>query len=141
MPEISFNPPPDRDVRRSVRAMVPWWRRATAWLADFHKFATTLVAVAGTTVAIHVWLKGLITRAELDLAVDAAVTKATEKALLDVRGDLAIIKTNTGGLPQWRGETTEKVVKLEEKASVAAKDAQKANDRIDTYLINARGHR
>lgn len=121
--------------------MVPWLRRLMAWLSDFHKFVTTVAAIAAVSIAVHVWLKGLITRAELDLAVDAAVQKATEKALLDIRGDLAIIKTNTGGLPQWRGETSEKLIALDGKASAAAKDATKANDRIDTYLANARGHR
>jgi hypothetical protein len=139
--DISFHPPPDPDERRSLRAVMPWWRRLFAWLSDFHRFATTLIAVAGTTIAVHVWLKGLITRAEMDLAVEAAVTKATEKALLEVRGDLAIIKTNTGGLPEWRGDTSKRVISLEEKVSSASKDAQKANDRLDTYLINARGSR
>jgi len=121
--------------------MVPWWRRLLAWLSDFHRFVITLLAISAGTTAIHVWLKGLITRVELDLAVDAAVTKATKDAFLEVRGDLAIIKTNTGGLPQWRGETSGKVIALEEKVSAAGKDAAKANDRLDTYLVNARGHR
>lgn len=139
--DISFHPPPDRDERRSMRAMVPWHRRVIAWLSDFHKFVTTLVGIAVTSIAIHVWLKGLITRKELDVAVEASVTKSVAAALVDVRTDLAIIKTNTGGLPEWRKETTEKVIALDQKTSAATKDASKANDRIDTYLINARGPR
>jgi len=139
--DISFHPPPDPRDRKVARAMVPWWRRLFAWVGDFHKFVITLLAISAGTTAVHVWLKGLITRAELDLAVDAAVQKATKDAFLEVRGDLAIIKTNTGGLPLWRGETSAKVIALEKDVSAAGKDAQKANDRLDTYLVNARGHR
>lgn len=138
--DISFHPSPDPDERRSMRAIVPWWRRAWAWIADFHKFAVTLVTISGTTIGAHVWLKGLITRKELDVAVEAAVTKATKDALLEVRGDLAIIKTNTGGIGEWRAETTAKIIKLDEHVSAATKDATKANDRIDIFL-DKRNHR
>jgi hypothetical protein len=138
--DISFHPR-DPEERRSVRAMVPLHRRVIAWLADFHKFVITLVSIAATTVAIHVWLKGLITRKEMDVAVEASVSKAVAAAFVDIRTDLAIIKTNTGGLPEWRGETTAKVIKLEEKVGVAITQADKANGRIDQYLVNARGAR
>jgi hypothetical protein len=120
--------------------MQPRWRRVLGWLADFHKFVITLASIAGTSVAIHVWLKGLITRAELDVAVEAAVTKATDKVLLDVRADLAIIKMNTGGLKEWRGDTTTKVIALEQGLTIAQKLAEKNESRIDTYLA-ARGPR
>ena len=135
--DISFHPSPDPNERRSLRAMVPWHRKALAWLADFHKFAITVASIAATTIAVHVWLKGLIARKELDVAVEAAVTKATA----EIRGDLAIIKTNTNGIPAWRGDTSDKLIALDSKATAAVKDATKANDRIDAYLINARGHR
>jgi hypothetical protein len=133
--DISFHPPPDPEERRSLRAIVPWWRRFTAWLADFHKFVTTLVAVAGTTIAVHVWLKGLITRKELELAVDAAVTKS----MAEVKGDLATIKTNTGGLPDWRGETARRLGKAEDKLVEVEKQTDKNERRIDTYIAIQRG--
>lgn len=139
--DISFHPAPDPDERRSVRAMMPWWRRAIGWLREYPKFLATLVAISGANTAIHVWFKGLITRAELDVAVEAAVTEATKKTLADVRGDLAIIKTNTSGIPEWRGETTKKVVALEEKAATATHRAETAHARIDQYLTSVRGPR
>jgi hypothetical protein len=134
--DFSFRPPPDPDERRSVRAMVPWWRRLVAWAGDFHKFVVTGIAICGTTVVIHVWLKGLITRAELDVAVAASVTTATEKVLLEIRGDLAIIKMNTAGLPDWRGSTTAKVIALEQQIAGAQRLAEKNENRIDTYLTS-----
>jgi hypothetical protein len=137
--DISFHPPRDPEERRSVRAMVGGVRRFFGWLGDFHKFVVALVSVATLTIGAHVWLKGLITRKELEVAVEAAVTKATRDALLEVRGDLEIIKTNTGGIKDWRGETTEKLIKLDERATAATKEATKANDRIDAYL-DKRGH-
>jgi hypothetical protein len=133
--DISFNPPPDRDDRRSMRAMVPRLRRAVAWIADFHKFVITLAGIATATVGAHVFLKGLITRKELDLAVESAVTKA----LADVRADLAIIKTNTGGIPEWRGDMTTRVISLEQRISIAHKLAEKNESRIDTYLTTRVG--
>jgi len=137
--DISFHPPPDPEERRSVRAMVGRVRRVFGWLGDFHKFVVTLVSVATLTVGAHLWLKGLITRKELEVAVEAAVTKSTKDALLQIRGDLDIIKTNTGGVKEWRGATTEKLIGLERDLSIATKDATKANDRIDAYL-DKRGH-
>jgi hypothetical protein len=134
--DISFHPPPNRDDRRSLRAMVPWWRRGWAWISDAHRFVVTVIAVCGTTIVIHVWLKGLITRAELDVAVAASVTTATDKVLLEIRGDLAIIKMNTAGLPDWRGSTTAKVIALEQQVAGAQKLAEKNENRIDTYLTS-----
>jgi hypothetical protein len=136
--DISFHPPPDHEARRSMRGMIPWWRRLAAWLGEFHKFVSTIVAIAAVTIAIHVWLKGLITRSELDLAVEAAVSKTTDRVLLDIRGDLAIIKTNTGGLPEWRGVTTAKVSRLEDRTADALKLAEKNEGRIDIYLTSRR---
>lgn len=132
--DLSFYPSPDPDDRKSVRAMQPWWRRAWAWLSSYPKFVGTLLAISATNTAVHVWFKGLITRAELDVAVAAAVTEATKRTLAEIRGDLAIIKTNTGGLPEWRGETTKKVADLEKDTRAATHEAEKANQRIDTYL-------
>lgn len=133
--DLSFHPPPDPDERRSMRAIVPWWRRLTAWLSDFHKFVTTLIAIAGTTIAVHVWLKGLITRKELELAVDSAVTNA----MVGVKGDVAIIKTNVGGLPDWRGETTRRIGDIEVKLSSVEKQTDKNERRLDTFISTARG--
>lgn len=134
-------PPPDREERQSVRAMMPWWRRAVAWLGEFHRFVMTLLAISGITIAIHVWLKGLITRAELDVAVAAAVAEATKSTLAEVRGDLSVIKTNTAGIPEWRGETTKKVVALERDTAAALHEGEKANARIDQYFTSVRGSR
>jgi hypothetical protein len=139
--DISFHPPRDPDERRSVRAMVPWWRRAWAWLSSYPKFVTTLLAITGANTVVHAWFKGLITRKELDVAVAAAVSKATEQTLAEVRGDLAIIKMNTGGLPDWRAKTTEKVVALEKDTATATHRAETAHQRIDQYLTSVRGQR
>jgi len=124
-----------------MRAMMPWWRRAWAWLKEYPKFVATLLAISGANTAIHVWFKGLITRAELNVAVEAAVTEATKKTLADVRADLEIIKTNTAGIPDWRGETTKKVVALERDTAAATHRAETANQRIDQYLTSIRGPR
>lgn len=131
MPEISFVPPPDPDERKSLRAMRPWWKRLGAFVAD----VKVVIGICAATVAAHAWLRGLITRAELNVAVEAAVMKATA----EMRADIDTIKKNTGGLPDWRGETTTRVGKLEEKVGESTRLANKANDRIDAYL-DKRGH-
>lgn len=130
---ISFDPGPD--PREEARAFQPWWRRLGAWLAHFHKFVTVLVSVAGMTIAIHVWLKGLITRGELDLAVQAAVEKALMKTMLDVRSDLAVIKNSTGDLPAWRGDVTGRLAKVETKADGNAEASRAVTERVDRYLM------
>jgi hypothetical protein len=104
---ISFSPEPD--PREEARAFKPRWRRAWDWVTNLHKFALTLAAIGGTTLAGHAWLKGLITRKELELAVAAAVQ--TEFAT--IKGDLETIKTNTGGLPEWRGDISIRLAKVE----------------------------
>lgn len=134
--DISFHPE-DPDERKSMRGMLPWWRRLTAWLSDFHKFVTTLIAIAATTIAVHVWLKGLITRSELELAVDSAVTNA----MAGVKGDVAIIKTNVGGLPDWRAETTRRIGVVEVKLGTVEKQGDKTEHRLDTFISTARGAR
>jgi hypothetical protein len=123
--------------RRSIRAMQPLHRRIFGLIADVKVFA----GICAATIAGHAWLKGLVTRAEVNLAVKAEVTLQVKAALDEMRADLAIIKTNTGGLPEWRGQTSDRVVKLEEKADEAKHLATKANDRIDSYLVTVRIHR
>jgi hypothetical protein len=129
--EISFHPAPDPDDRKSIRAMLPWWKRFGAFVADVKVF----IGICAATLAAHAWIKGLVTRTEVDVAVEAAVIKATAQ----IRGDLETIKTNTGGLPEWRGETSKKIVAIEKDVAAVTKDATKANDRIDAYL-DKRGH-
>ena len=134
---ISFSPEPD--PREEAKRFAPWWRRLGAWLADFQKFVMVLVGISGTTIAIHVWLKGLITRAELDLAVQTAVEKAVTKAMLDVRSDVTDLKTATGGLGPFRASTSDRLANVEAKANVNSDQVTKLGDRFDRYL--ARGGR
>ena len=117
--------------------MLPWWKRLGGFVADVKVFIGICVA----TLAAHAWIKGLITRAELDLAVKAEVATQVKEALREVRVDLDIIKTNTGGIKEWRGATTEKLIGLERDSANAANEAKKANDRIDSYLVTVRIHR
>jgi hypothetical protein len=100
---------PEPDPRQEAEAFKPWWRRAGEWLGDFHKFVLTLIGISTVTLAAHAWLKGLITRRELDLAVQVAV----DKALVQVLSDLRDIKANTGGLPDWRGDVSIRLARVE----------------------------
>jgi hypothetical protein len=100
---------PEPDPREEARAFKPWWRRAWDWLNDAHKFLLTFGGICAATLAGHAWLKGLITRRELDLAVEVAVRQALAPAL----ADLTTIKTNTAGLPDWRGDVTVRLAKVE----------------------------
>lgn len=129
---ISFRPDPDPNQFK------PWWRRAVAWIGEFHKFATTLIAVAGVTVAVHVWLKGLITRAELDVAVQAATSKALVEMFSQMRADMETLKSNTGGLPAWRANVTERLGKVEDHASTNADQIVRVEARVDRFLTRAR---
>lgn len=104
---ISFMPEPD--PREEARKFKPWWRRAWEWANDAHKFLLTFGGICAATLAGHAWLKGLITRRELELAVQVAVDKALVQALSDLKD----IKTNTGGLPEWRGDVTVRLAKVE----------------------------
>lgn len=132
---LSFNPKPDPDQAR----MQPWWRRLGQWLGDFHKFATTLVVIAGATIGVHVWLKGLITRVELDVAVAAAVEKALAKTMADVKSDLETVKSNTGGLPAWRADVTIRLTTVEVNAHATAEQTRSVNERVDRYLMARAG--
>jgi len=123
--------------RRSMRVL-PWWRRAWAWIGDFHKFVVTLISIAGTTIVVHVWLKGLVTRAELEHSVEVAVEKAVRQALVDSRTDIEILKQRTGGVPEWRADVTDRLLKVEGKAAAAEKQGEKNEDRIDRYIAAAR---
>jgi hypothetical protein len=133
--KISFNPKTSDD---EARPFLTWPRRFVAWVTDFHKFVTALLAIAGLTIAIHVWLKGLITRKELEVAVEASVEKAVVKGLLEARTDIADLKTSTSGLPSWRQEVTVTIGKLDERLQAASKQGEKNERRIDAYLVVAR---
>ena len=80
--------------------MQPKWKQFLGWLGEFQKFAVTLISVATVSIAVHVWLKGLITRKELEVAVDASVRSAVVAVLTDVQVDVDLLKTRTGGLPE-----------------------------------------
>jgi hypothetical protein len=131
-------PPPSVEVvraeRQSIRAMMPWWRRFVAWVSDFQKFVIALSSIAAATVGIHVWLKGLITRAELEVAVEAAVEKAVIKTLLDVKTDVSDLKTNTSGLPAWRKEATTKLDQHDTRIGVVEHQEENLQGRFDKYL-------
>lgn len=129
---ISFRPDPDPDQFK------PWWRKLFAWLGDFHKFATTLVAIAGGTIVVHVWLKGLITRAELDMAVQAATQKALVEMFSQMRADMETLKSNTGGLPTWRADVTVRLGKVEDHAVTNADQIVRVEARVDRFLTRAR---
>lgn len=130
---ISFIPEPD--PREEARAFKPWWRRAWEWITDFHKFVLTFGGIAAATLAGHAWLKGLITRRELDLAVQVAV----EKALVQVLADLKDIKTNTGGLPEWRGDVTVRLAKVESDVSHDHEAIVRVQIQLDHQFV-IRGH-
>jgi hypothetical protein len=141
--EPPTDPPPSFEVaraqvvraeRQSIRAMMPWWRRFVAWVGDFHKFVIALISIASATVAIHVWLKGLITRAELEVAVEAATEKAVVKTLLDVKTDVSDLKTNTAGLPAWRKEATTKLDQHDTRIGVVEHQEENLQGRFDKYL-------
>lgn len=127
-----------RQAKREARALLPWGRRFIAWITDFHKFVTALVSIAAVTVAIHVWLKGLITRKELEIAVTAAVTTAVTQALLDMRTDVVKLKEDSAwmkdtakGLPEWK-------VSIETRVAATEHQGEKNEKRIDAYLVVAR---
>jgi hypothetical protein len=116
--------------RRSMR-ILPWWRRLSAWVQDFHKFVTALVSISAATVAAHVWIQGLVRRGE----VKEEVKKAVIEAMLQVRGDLSDVKDRAGAdLPQWRKRVDERLVSVEARADTGIKLADKANDRFDRYF-------
>lgn len=150
--DLSMPPPPPRPpridgpeeqlaTRRSIRAMQPKWKQFLGWLGEFQKFAVTLISVATVSIAVHVWLKGLITRKELEVAVDASVRSAVVAVLTDVQVDVDLLKTRTGGLPEWRAEVTIKLVNLEAKMGTVEKKGEKNEDRIDRYIVVSRGGR
>jgi hypothetical protein len=126
----SWPPPDDLQPRRSMR-ILPWWRRVSAWVQDFHKFVTVLLSVATATVAAHVWIQGLVRRGEVKDEVKAAVSEA----LREVHNDLTEVKDRTSAdLPRWRGKVDERLSKVEDKTTDAIKLADKANDRFDRYF-------
>lgn len=136
--KISFNPKPSGD---DARPFLPWWRRFVAWVSDFHKFVTALLAIAGLTIGIHVWLKGLITRRELEIAVEASVEKAVKEALRETGAKITDLKDKIAGdppLPQWRGETTTKIGNLDERVNAAKAQGEKNERRIDSYIARGR---
>jgi hypothetical protein len=116
--------------------MLPWWRRLSAWVTDFHSIVSKVAAIAVATVAIHVWIKGIVTRSELH----AEVKQAVIEALLDVNTDLLIAKERAAGIPAWRVQVDERLPKVEHQAAEAERIGQKANDRVDTYLDKKGGH-
>jgi len=138
----STDPPPSaeetRQAKKEARALLPWGRRFVAWVTDFHKFVTALVAISAMTIGVHVWLKGLITRKELEIAVEAAVEKAATRALLDVRTDVTKLKDDTSGLPTWRGDVTVTLSRIDTRLANAEHQGEKNEKRIDAYLVVAR---
>lgn len=129
---ISFRPDPDPNQFK------PWWRKLAAWLGDFHKFATTLLAIGGATIVIHVWLKGLVTRAELDMAVQAATQKALVETFSAMKADLETLKNNTGGLPTWRADVTQRLGKVEDHSAANGDQIVRVEARVDRFLTRAR---
>lgn len=127
-------PPPDEPPRRRMK-MLPWWRRLSAWLKDFHHFALTLVSVGGMTVAGHAWVRGLITKEQLATAVEEAV----RKAMVDQTTEIKTLKERTGGLPEWRSDFTKRLSDVELRAAAAERKGEKNEDRIDRYIARARG--
>jgi hypothetical protein len=107
-------------------------------VTDFHKFVTALLSISALTIGVHVWLKGLITRAELELAVEASVEKAVTKVLLDVRTDVANLKDATAGLPQWRSGVDVTLGKIDTRITAVEHQGEKNENRLNTYLVTAR---
>ena len=139
--ELTDPPPSEEDPRqakRDARALLPWGRRFVAWVTDFHKFVTALLSISALTIGVHVWLKGLITRAELELAVEASVEKAVTKVLLDVRTDVANLKDATAGLPQWRSGVDVTLGKIDTRITAVEHQGEKNENRLNTYLVTAR---
>jgi len=139
----TFPPPiPERTTLLDTRAILPWHRRFALWITDFHKFVTAVLGIAALTIVVHVWLKGLITRAELEVAVTASVEKAVTKVILKTQSDVSDIKDAIAGspaLPVWRGETTTKVEHLEERLATTKALGEKNERRIDSYIARRGG--
>jgi len=114
---------------------LPWWRRVGAWFADAHRVVGIVASLCTATIAAHLWIKGLVTRAE----VHAEVRQAVREAMVDVAADLAKMKQRTGDdFPPWRKRVDERLADVEKLSGDALEKGKKANDRIDQYLA-ARG--
>lgn len=131
--EPSDFPPPRSSVELPEKRpeFLPWWRRVSAWFAEAHRLVLTVSAICGATLAAHLWIKGLVTRAE----VHEEVRQAAREAMIDVAADLATMKGRTGDdFPPWRRRVDERLVDVEKTAADGVKLGQKANDRFDHYL-------
>jgi hypothetical protein len=123
---ISFTPEPD--PREEAKAFKPWWRRFVDWLTDAHSIVIKVSVVCGATLGAHAWLKAQV--------FDATVKKAVADEMLTIKVDLAELKANTGGLPAWRADVSDKISKLEDQTAHNTKDIVRVEGRVDQWLIS-----
>ncbi len=113
--------------RIEVQAAQPWYKRAWSWIADAHKLVTIFAAICGASVAAHAYIAGLITKDNLK----AEVTQAVAAAVLDTRARVTTLEDHTSGLPEWRRDTSEKVVRQDERIRAVEKLSEKTEARLD----------
>jgi len=125
-PASQVEGPPERPE------FLPWWRRVSTWFADAHRVVGIVATLCTATIAAHVWIKGLVTRAE----VHEEVKQAVREAMVDVAADLAKMKDRTGDdFPPWRRRVDERLVDVEKAAAEGVKVGEKANKRIDDHYL------
>lgn len=114
----------------------PWHRRVADWIATGHRVWIGFLSAGTLFTAVNVYIHNIVvtTSPHLEATIKAAVHDAVTAELLQQKADIQVLKDNTGGLPIWRKEETDKTADLLLRMQASEHHNSRNEQRIDDYL-------